>query len=182
MGSLHVALDVTSLRRCGYDDDLSDIWRWAAERDIPVADDADTSAHHHLRATFPRLVPTRELAQRQPTLWVPAGFDAPGPEPRRPTVRIRGARSDPGVAPAVEAALASADEVDECAVVAARSEAGIVLVAYVTLLPGWRTDPAALLSWLGRRVPPPAELVVLDRLPRTPSGEVDRPALALRLT
>ncbi|MDG4826200.1 hypothetical protein O7635_30490 [Asanoa sp. WMMD1127] len=177
------------LRDWGHE--LSAIRRWAAERDIPVADDADPRAIRALlRATYPRLVPTRVLAPPpHTTLWlppsvalplaagVPLAHVRPAPERRRPSVRIRGGRSDPEVA---EAALAAADEVDECAVVVRRHEAGAVLVGYVTLLPGWRADPTVLRDYLAARVAAPRvprEITVLDRFPRTADGTIDRSAL-----
>jgi AMP-binding enzyme C-terminal domain len=191
MGSLHVALPgdgwLHLLREWGHE--LPAIRRWAAERDIPVADEADPQAVRALlRATYPRLVPTRVLAPpHDTTLWLPpsvALLRAPGvplsahvpraPERRRPSVRIRGGRSDPDVA---EAALAAADEVDECAVVVRRRAAGTVLIGYVTLLPGWLADPAVLRDYLAARVAAPRvpdRLLVLDRFPRTADGAIDR--------
>lgn len=197
MGSLHVALPADGrlhlLREWGHE--LPAIRRWAAERDIPVADDADPQAIRALlRATYPRLVPTRVMAPppHDTMLWLPppvallhvAGVPlAPAtrvPERRRPSVRIRGGRSDPEVA---EAALAAADEVDECVVLAQRRETGTVLVGYLTLLPGWRADPAVLRGYLAARLAAPRvprTLVVLDRFPRTGDGAIDRAALAER--
>jgi len=186
MGSLHVARDVDMLRAGGFDD-LSDVWRWAAERDIPVAEDADPLAFPHLFGTgYPRLVPTRVLALHRSALWVPpglatrrppAGAGARPPERRRPTLRIRG-RSDPEAA---EAVLAGADEVDECAVLTRRRDAAVDLVAYCTLLPGWRADPTVLRSYLAARLPAPrvpAEVTVVAAFPRTADGGIDRAALA----
>lgn len=195
MGSLHVALPTDGrlhlLREWGHE--LPAIRRWAAERDIPVADDADPRAIRALlRATYPRLVPTRVLAPppHDTTLWLPppvallhaAGVPLPHalhvPERRRPSVRIRGGRSDPEVA---EAALAAADEVDECAVLALRAGTRVMLTGYLTLLPGWRVDPEVLRDYLATRVAAPRvphRLVVVDRFPRTPEGAIDRAALA----
>jgi hypothetical protein len=194
MGSLHVALPGDGwpqlLREWGHE--LPAIRRWAAERDIPVAADADPQTIRALlRATYPRLVPTRVLAPppHDTTLWLPppvALLHAAGlplahavraPERRRPSVRIRGGRSDPEVA---EAALAAADEVEECVVVARRAETGPVLIGYLTLLPGWHAEPHVLRDYLADRLPAPrvpARLVVLDRFPRTPEGAIDRAAL-----
>ncbi|MEV0717274.1 hypothetical protein [Asanoa sp. NPDC050611] len=194
MGSLHVALPGDGwshlLREWGYE--LPTIRRWAADRDIPVAADADPrTIRALLRATYPRLVPTRVLAPppHDTTLWlppsvallhatgVPPGHVLRAPERRRPSVRIRGGRSDPEVA---EAALAAADEVEECAVVVRRQGTGTVLIGYLTLLAGWRAEPDVLRAYLADRLPAPrvpARLVVLDRFPRTPDGAIDRAAL-----
>ncbi|GIF72504.1 AMP-binding enzyme [Asanoa siamensis] len=194
MGSSHVALPgdgwLHLLREWGHE--LPAVRRWAADRDIPVADDADPQAIRALlRATYPRLVPTRVLAPppHDTTLWLPppvallhpAGLPLThvprAPERRRPSLRISGGRSDPEVA---EAALAAADEVAECAVVARPREGGAVLTGYLTLLPGWHAEPAVLRDYLAARLPAPRvpeRLVVLDDLPRTPDGEVDRAAL-----
>jgi hypothetical protein len=194
MGSLHVALPgdgrLHLLREWGHE--LPAIRRWAAERDIPVADEADPHAIRALlRATYPRLVPTRVLAPppHDTTLWlppsvallraagVPLSHVPPAPEKRRPTVRIRGGRSDPEVA---EAALAAADEVDECAVVVRRRGAGTVLIGYLTLLPGWHADPAVLRDYLATRVAAPRvprTLLVIDGFPRTEDGAIDRDKL-----
>jgi hypothetical protein len=192
MGSLHVALPRDGwahlLREWGYE--LPAIRRWAAERDFPVADDADPrTIRALLRATYPRLVPTRGAPPHDTALWLPppvALLDAGGvplphvpraPERRRPSVRISGGRPDPEVA---EAALAAADEVDECAVVVRRRDAGTVLIGYLTLLPGWRADPAVLRAYLADRLPAPVvphRLLVLERFPRTTAGAIDRAAL-----
>ncbi|GAA1851747.1 AMP-binding enzyme [Asanoa iriomotensis] len=194
MGSSRVALPGDGwphlLREWGHE--LPAVRRWAAERDIPVAVDADPrTIRALLRATYPRLVPTRVLAPppHDTTLWLPpsvallheAGVPLAHvlrvPERRRPSVRIRGGRSDPEVA---EAALAAADEVEECAVVVRRRAPASVLVGYLTLLPGWHAEPAVLRDYLRDRLPAqrvPARMVVLDRFPRTPDGAIDRAAL-----
>ncbi|GIF63021.1 hypothetical protein Ais01nite_10560 [Asanoa ishikariensis] len=190
MGSSHVALPFEGrlhlLREWGHE--LPASWRWAADRDIPGADDADPRAIRALlRATYPRLVPTRVLAppSHDTTLWLPpsvalrlaTGVRLPhlltAPERRRPSFRLRGGRSDPEVA---EAALAAADEVDECAVVIRES----VLIGYLTLLPGWHAEPEVLRDYLATRLAAPRvprRLLVLERFPRTPDGAIDRAAL-----
>jgi len=96
-------------------------------------------------------------------------------------VKIRGFRIEPGE---IEAALASHPWVRECAVLALRE----VLVAYVVLQPtapgtegeGGEDLPAALRAFLGRRLPDfmvPAVYTVLEALPLSPHGKVDRKAL-----
>ncbi len=54
------------------------------------------------------------------------------------------------------------------------------LVAYVSLRPGQDADPAGLRGFLRERLPEPmvpSAFVVMDELPVTPSGKVDRRAL-----
>ncbi|MDR3637953.1 MAG: amino acid adenylation domain-containing protein [Isosphaeraceae bacterium] len=89
-------------------------------------------------------------------------------------VKIRGFRVEPGE---VEAALRSHPQVRECAVAAARPPSGDpFLVAY--LVPsGEAPTTQELRRYLARRLPEyllPSVTVVVDSLPRTPSGKVDR--------
>ncbi|MBT9518643.1 MAG: amino acid adenylation domain-containing protein [Methyloversatilis discipulorum] len=87
-------------------------------------------------------------------------------------IKLRGFRIEPGE---IEAALC-ADATVEQAVVVAREER---LVAYVTGA-GHRPDAAALRQRLQRSLPAhlvPAAIVVLDALPLTPHGKLDRSAL-----
>ncbi|MEO3977764.1 amino acid adenylation domain-containing protein [Streptomyces sp. CAU 1734] len=92
-------------------------------------------------------------------------------------VKIRGFRIEPGE---IEAALLSHPGVREAAVVARRDAAGpgdATLVAYVC---GEPADPAALRSHLAAVLPPhlvPGVFVVLESLPLSPSGKLDRGAL-----
>ncbi|CRK56687.1 Siderophore biosynthesis non-ribosomal peptide synthetase modules [Alloactinosynnema sp. L-07] len=89
-------------------------------------------------------------------------------------VKIRGYRVEPGE---VEAALTAFPEVVQAAVVA-RTDAGVTrLVGYVT---GLGVDPAHLREELAKSLPDylvPAVIVVLDALPSTPNGKLDRRAL-----
>ncbi|HEY9420438.1 MAG TPA: amino acid adenylation domain-containing protein, partial [Thermoanaerobaculia bacterium] len=95
-------------------------------------------------------------------------------------VKIRGFRIEPGE---IEALLGRLPGVRE-AIVLARgdSAADKRLVAYVTLDPtaGETPDVARMRSFLKERLPAymvPSGFVVLDRLPVTPNGKVDRKAL-----
>jgi amino acid adenylation domain-containing protein len=93
-------------------------------------------------------------------------------------VKIRGFRVEPGE---IAAALLEHPDVGEAAVVAREDAPGERrLVAYVAPAP-WRTLSVAVLrEHLGRRLPAwmvPAAFVVLDALPRTPGGKVDRRGL-----
>ncbi len=96
-------------------------------------------------------------------------------------VKIRGFRVEPGE---IEAALVAHPDVGEAVVVARADRPGTVrLVAYlVPASPASRAVPAPknLRSWLNRSLPDymvPALFVVLDALPRTTSGKIDRRAL-----
>jgi acyl carrier protein len=89
-------------------------------------------------------------------------------------VKIRGYRVEPGE---IEAALRERDDVGDCAVVAREDVPGDRrLVAYVS----GRARPEELRAHLRRALPEhlvPSAFVVMDRLPLTPSGKLDRGAL-----
>lgn len=100
-------------------------------------------------------------------------------------VKIRGFRIEPGE---IEALLRGHPDVGE-AVVVARETApdgpgGPVfkrLVAYVVPEPGATPVPAELRSWVAATLPDymvPSAFVVLERLPLSPNGKLDRRALA----
>ncbi|HEV3001833.1 MAG TPA: amino acid adenylation domain-containing protein [Solirubrobacteraceae bacterium] len=92
-------------------------------------------------------------------------------------VKVRGFRVEPAE---VEAALAALPGVAEASVVAERDAGDVRLVAYAAPLPGRRLDAAALRAALRERLPAylvPARVVVLDRLPLTRNGKLDRAAL-----
>jgi len=98
-------------------------------------------------------------------------------------VKIRGFRIEPGE---IEAVLASHPAVAECAVVVREDRTGSrLLVGYVVFDRTDQTDPthpksAALAAWLRERLPDymvPAAFVVLDALPLTAHGKLDRKAL-----
>ncbi|MES1244614.1 MAG: amino acid adenylation domain-containing protein, partial [Acidobacteriota bacterium] len=93
-------------------------------------------------------------------------------------VKIRGFRIEPGE---VEGALAAHPDVKEAAVLALGHGADKRLVAYVGARAEAPPTPAELRAWLSGRLPAflvPAAFVVLDDLPITPNGKVDRRALA----
>jgi amino acid adenylation domain-containing protein len=93
-------------------------------------------------------------------------------------VKIRGFRIEPGE---VEGALAGHPGVKEAAVLALGHGADKRLVAYVGARPEARPTPEELRAWLSGRLPAflvPSAFVVLDDLPITPNGKVDRRALA----
>jgi acyl carrier protein len=94
-------------------------------------------------------------------------------------VKIRGHRVETGE---IEAALAEHPAVQEAAVTARESAPGDVrLAAYVVAPAGHDAPPAPeLRAFLKERLPDymvPALYVVLDRLPLSPNGKVDRMAL-----
>ncbi len=94
-------------------------------------------------------------------------------------LKVRGHRVS---APEVEAALLACDGVDEAAVVAGVDALGeTILVAFVAA--NGNADPARLRSTLASRLPAPfvpARIEALAELPLTPTGKVDRQALAAR--
>jgi amino acid adenylation domain-containing protein len=96
-------------------------------------------------------------------------------------VKVRGHRVDPGDA---EAALLRHDQVSAAAVVASEDrEGGTRLVAYVELRAANGAPPATpsgLRSFLWSRLPDhlvPESVTVVDRIPRSANGKLDRRAL-----
>ncbi|WP_240987867.1 amino acid adenylation domain-containing protein [Cupriavidus taiwanensis] len=92
-------------------------------------------------------------------------------------VKIRGFRVEPGE---VAAQLAALPQVREAAVVAAPAAGGMQLVGYAVPQADARPDPAALCRALAATLPPhmvPAAIVLLDALPLTANGKLDRQAL-----
>ncbi|PZQ57668.1 MAG: monooxygenase [Novosphingobium pentaromativorans] len=92
-------------------------------------------------------------------------------------VKIRGYRIELGE---IEAALTAHEDVAE-AVVVARSEGAVTrLVGYAATTANPGPSPEALREHLRQSLPEfmvPGSLVVLDALPRTPNGKIDRKAL-----
>jgi amino acid adenylation domain-containing protein len=96
-------------------------------------------------------------------------------------VKVRGFRIELGE---IEAILGSHPEVRECAAAVWAEGGDPRLVAWVCFDPTDRTDPSdlksALSAWLRERLPEPmvpSAFVVLDALPLSPNGKVDRRAL-----
>jgi nonribosomal peptide synthetase DhbF len=93
-------------------------------------------------------------------------------------VKIRGFRIEPGE---VEAAMERCDEVARAAVVVREDRPGDRrLVGYATARPGAEIDPAELRRALSRVLPEymvPSVVMVMDELPVTSNGKLDRRAL-----
>ncbi|WP_433462462.1 amino acid adenylation domain-containing protein [Spirillospora sp. CA-128828] len=89
-------------------------------------------------------------------------------------VKVRGFRIEPGE---IEAALSAHPAVTQSVVVARRDAAGdTVLAGYVV----GRVDPAGLRAFVAGTLPDymvPSAIVVLDAMPLTPNGKLDRAAL-----
>ncbi len=92
-------------------------------------------------------------------------------------VKIRGVRIEPGE---VEAALRALPGVGGAAVAVHASQTGPRLVGYLTARAGSHPDPAAVRARLAAVLPAamvPSAIVLLDRLPVTVNGKLDRRAL-----
>nr|WP_194817280.1 non-ribosomal peptide synthase/polyketide synthase [Nocardia sp. XZ_19_385] len=93
-------------------------------------------------------------------------------------VKIRGFRIELGE---IDAVLGAHPDVDFATTIGRENHSGAkVLVSYVTAAPGATVDPARLSEFLGGKLPAhmvPAAIVVLDQVPLTPVGKLDRKAL-----
>ncbi|WP_109048206.1 non-ribosomal peptide synthetase [Azospirillum sp. TSA6c] len=92
-------------------------------------------------------------------------------------VKLRGFRIELGE---IEAHLAAEPGVREAVVVAQESDGVTRLIGYLVPSPGARPDPTAVSTALAARLPAhmvPARLMVLDAIPVTPTGKLDRAAL-----
>ncbi|MFY1632283.1 amino acid adenylation domain-containing protein [Solwaraspora sp. WMMB335] len=93
-------------------------------------------------------------------------------------LKIQGYRVEPGE---IEHALVGGHDVTAAAVVARDTAAGRQLVAFVTVAAGTEPASADIRSALAERLPGylvPAQVVILDRLPLSANGKVDRARLA----
>ncbi|MFD4432065.1 amino acid adenylation domain-containing protein, partial [Nocardia sp. NPDC058497] len=93
-------------------------------------------------------------------------------------VKIRGLRIELGE---IDATLAAHDTVGFATTIGHHNDSGAVsLVSYVVAAPGYSIDTTVLAEHLGSRLPSymvPASIMVLDRIPLTPVGKLDRKAL-----
>ncbi|SDH31195.1 amino acid adenylation domain-containing protein [Lentzea fradiae] len=108
--------------------------------------------------------------------WTPRGLRMAGR--RDDQVKIRGHRVELGE---VEAALRAVDGVAEAAALVVASAAGPRLVGYVRHTGDGPVDPGRLRAALRRTLPDymvPSAFAAVPAMPRTPSGKLDRAALA----
>ena len=93
-------------------------------------------------------------------------------------VKVRGHRIELGE---IEAKLGSLDEVKDAAVtVFETGDSDKRLVAFATVAPGKRIDPQEVRKKLGTMLPEfmtPSQVIMLDVMPQTPNGKIDRKAL-----
>jgi amino acid adenylation domain-containing protein len=97
-------------------------------------------------------------------------------------VKVRGHRVE---LEGVEAALLSLGLVEEAAAVAVEGAGGDGVLRAAVVMGADGAEPADLRAGLTRILPPqsvPSEISVVDALPRTPTGKVDREALRISLT
>ncbi|MGW4325312.1 amino acid adenylation domain-containing protein, partial [Nocardia sp. NPDC004573] len=93
-------------------------------------------------------------------------------------VKIRGFRIELGE---IDTVLASHSDVEYAITIGRKTEAGAtILVSYVLAAPGREIDTARLTEYASRSLPPhmvPTAIVVIDEIPLTPVGKLDRKAL-----
>ncbi|WP_411550481.1 amino acid adenylation domain-containing protein, partial [Nocardia jinanensis] len=93
-------------------------------------------------------------------------------------VKVRGFRIELGE---IDAALTAHETVDFAVTTGHKNAAGAVsLVSYVVAAPGRSIDVAELREYVGQRLPSymvPASVMVIDEIPLTPAGKLDRKAL-----
>ncbi|MGY2062106.1 AMP-binding enzyme, partial [Nocardia gipuzkoensis] len=93
-------------------------------------------------------------------------------------VKVRGFRIELGE---IDSALTALPGVDYAVTVGRETDSGTtILVSYVRPAPGAAPDTVALTEQLGRTLPEymvPTAIVLLDRIPLTPVGKLDRRAL-----
>ncbi|WP_063061782.1 non-ribosomal peptide synthetase, partial [Nocardia sienata] len=93
-------------------------------------------------------------------------------------VKIRGFRIELGE---IDSALTSFDGVDFAITVGHRNPTGVVsLVSYVVAAPGVSIDTAGVRAHIEKRLPGymvPSSITVIDEIPLTPAGKLDRNAL-----
>jgi len=91
-------------------------------------------------------------------------------------------RSGFNVYPAeIEAVLSSHEDVVQCAVVGKAVEGNEVVVAFVQLLPGARTNSQDLMAYVAPQLTSykrPSEIIILDALPATSTGKILKHKLA----
>ncbi len=96
------------------------------------------------------------------------------------TLKLNGIRINPLE---IERCIVKSDGIKKCVVVPKNTESGNqVLLACVTLLPGYKLDAEGLKKQLSQSLPNymiPTQIVVLDNLSTTTSGKIDRKALSL---
>ncbi|MEV4380195.1 amino acid adenylation domain-containing protein [Streptosporangium sp. NPDC049644] len=118
-----------------------------------------------------RLFKTGDLARRRPD----GSIELVGRRDHQ--VKVRGFRVELGE---IEAALHRHEQVAEAVVVLSSPDSGPGLVAYLVPTGHAALTPAGLRAFLGERLPGhmvPARYVMLDALPRTARGKIDRAAL-----
>jgi amino acid adenylation domain-containing protein len=94
-------------------------------------------------------------------------------------IKLRGHRIELGE---IEEALREASGVSQLAVVVQKREAGDVLVAFITAGANAPVDTTACTAALRKRLPAymiPAHLVLVNEMPLTPNGKIDRKVLSV---